>query len=665
VAVSASSGRGKGPVVAALVVLLLAGAGAAYLLVPDVKTLVDKPLAAAGSGSKPQTPAETGPLPPAVAAVLPRWQLVFVDNQEGDSQQLLEKGQALLAKDQRFAYAQAAEFFQRALLLDPQSDAAIGGYVQALALGRGSMMDDSSFQEARSLIEAAEQRSPGSSDLRVAHANLLLARPDDTQNLDQARKLAEGILTDTKEGTGAQKAEANLIMGRLYMKSSRELATEHFESALAISSDLERVHYYRALLDETSGDYSAAIGRLQKRLEQDPEHWETRSTLVRIYLEVGESQLARQLYESRLKTAPGDFQTQLAMAVMRYQAEGALPAALNALRGMLRNRDKYDQRQVAELLLHLAITERLSNNLEASAKASREALQLEKNNPPVHLQLFFVSLARKDAAEAASHLAALKGHLGDAALEKLLEGRLRLLERKPAEAMTIFMEAAQRDPRHTDALLLAGVAAAQDGRREEAFRVFAQVLLADPYRLAPRPVITPFYLRPGELILGLEGSIAGIARGADDLLPYLYEGLLRYYQGDASDAEKMFKKVADVDNTNAAAYCYRTLLALGRKDMKDARAHAARAVEGGRQVALAHYVQGLVQADSKQVEAARKSLREAVTLAPKLYAAEVKLGELEAPMSPGPVRERLVRLLGIDPSYLPAKRVLYLIDTRG
>ncbi|EPX63229.1 hypothetical protein D187_005634 [Cystobacter fuscus DSM 2262] len=673
VAVSASSGRSKGPLVAAVVVLLLAGAGAAaYFLSPDVKTLVEKPLAAAGSGSgsapKKQDPSE--PLPPAVAAVLPRWQLLFVDSdsKEGDSQRLLEEGQALLAKDQRFAYAQAAELFQRALLADPRSDAAIGGYVQALALGRGSLMDDTSFQEARSLIEAAEQRDPGNADLRVAHANLLLAHPEDSGNLEQARKIAEDVLADTKEGTGVQKAEAHLVMGRTFMASSRELAIEHFESALAISSELERVHYYRALLDESSGDYSAAIGRLQKRLEQDPEHWETISTLVRIYLEVGEPQLARQLYETRLKAAPNDFQTLLASAVMRYQAEGSLQAALKALRGMLDNRDKYDQRQVAELLLHLSITERLANNLDASAKAGREALQLEKNNPAVHLQLFFVSLARKDAAEATSHLAILKGHLGEPALEKILEGRLRLLERKPAEAMTLFTEAAKLDPRHTDALLLAGVAAAQDGRREEAFRVLAQALLGDPHRVAPRPVLTPFYQRPGELIQGLDGSIAGIARGDDDLLPFLYEGLLRYHQGEGAAAEKMFKKVSDVDASNAQASSFRALLAMARRDRKsadDAKGHAARAVAGGRQVALAHYVQGLVLINSKQVEPARKSLREAVALAPKLYAAEVKLGELEAPSSPGPVRERLVRLLGIDPSYLPAKRVLYLIDKRG
>ncbi|ATB26861.1 tetratricopeptide repeat protein [Melittangium boletus] len=665
VAVSASSGRSKGPLVAVLVLLLLAGAGgAAYFFVPEVRALVGQPAGSGAGASGGGGASASAALPPAIEAVLPRWQLMFVDAQEGDSKQLIEQGQTLLAKDQRFAYLQAAESFQRAVLLDPRSDVAIGGYVQAISLGSGSFMDDATFQEARMLIEAAEGRAQRAPDLLVAHANLLLARSGDEQNLDQARKLAEEVL-NAPAGSAAPKAEAHLLLGRTFLGSSRELATQHFESALAIAPDLQRVHYYRALADETSGDYSLAIGRLQKRLEQDPEHWETRTTLARIYMEVGEVPLARQLYEARLKSAPNDIQAQLALAVMRYQVEGGVPAALSSLRGLLRNRDKYDERDVAELLLHLSAAERLSNNLEASAKAGREALQLVKNNPPVHLQLLLVALARKDAAEASTHLATLKGHLGDLSLEKMLEGRIRLLERKPAEAIAPFTEAAKLDPRRTDALLLAGVAAAQEGRRDESFRYFAQAIQADPLRLTPRPVVTPFYLRNAEFLVGLEGAVAATSRGEDDLLPHLYEGLLRFHLGDASNAEKMFKKVAEVDATHAPSFALRALLAMGRKDMNSARTYAARAVDGGRQVAIAHLAQGLVLAESKQVEPAKRSLRDAIQLAPRLYAAEVKLDELEAASGSAPVKERLVRLLGLDPSYLPAKRVLYQLDKRG
>ncbi|MGZ3460176.1 MAG: tetratricopeptide repeat protein, partial [Archangium sp.] len=666
VAVSASGGKGRGALMAALgVVLLAGGGGAAYFFVPQVKSLVGKQEGGDQPSVSSNQPAAAATLPPAVEVVLPRWRLLFTDARGGDSKQLIEQGQTLLAKDQRLAYSQAAASFQRALLADPKSDAAIGGYVQALALGLGSRMDDPTFLEARSLIEAAEGRSHHRPELLVAHANLLLARSRDSGNVQQAQKLAEEVLANSKDGPAAQQAEAHLVLGRVFLTSSRELANQHFDSALAIASDLQRVHYYRALADETAGDYPLALERLQKRLEQDPEHWETRSTLARIYLEVGDVERARELYESRLKSSPGDFQAMLALAVMRYQVEGGLTGGLGALRGLLRNRDKYDEHEVSELLLHLAAAERSANNLEAAAKAARESLQLVKDNPAAQLQLFLVAVARKDAAAAAGHLATLKGHLEEPVVEKLLEGRLRLLEHKPAEAMTLFMEASQLDPRHTESLLLAGVAAAQDGHRDEAFRVLAQAMQADPLRLAPRPVVTTFYMRPGELLEGLEGFIAATAQGEGDILANLYEGLLRFHQGDAAAAEKLLKKVNELDASNAPASALRALIALGRKDLKAAKEHAARAVAGGRQVAIAHLAQGLVLAESKQPEPAKRSLRDALTLAPRLYAAEVKLAELEAPTSRDSVRERLVRLLGLDPSYLPARRVLYLLDKRG
>jgi len=664
---SASGGRGRGVLVGAVgLVLLLGGAGAAYFFVPQVKDAVGGNAGGSeqASGSSKQ-PASTSGLPAAVEAVLPRWQIMFVDAAGGDSQQLLSEGQALLAKDQRLAYSQAVELFQRALLLDPKSDAAIGGYVQALALGSGARMDDKSFQEARGLIEAAEQRANRGPDLLVAHANLLLARSGQPENVDQARKLAEEVLATAKDNAVAPKAEAHLILGRVFLTSSRELANQHFDSALAIASDFHRVHYYRALADETAGDYSLAIDRLQKRLEQDPDHWETRTTLARIFLEVGDVERARELYESRLKTTPGDVQAMLSLAVIRYQVEGLVPGALGALRGMLRNRDKYEDAEVAELLLHQATVERLSRNLEAATKSARESAELVKDNPAARLQLFLISVARKDSAAAAGHLTTLQGKLEDPVLEKLLEGRLRLLERKHAEAMERFMEASRMDPRRADALLLAGVAAAQDGRRDESFRMLAQAIQSDPLRLAPRPIVTPFFVRSADLLDGLEGSIVALSRGEDDLLAHLYEGLLRFHQGETSAAEKMFKLVNEVDDNNALASAYRTFLAMGRKDLKAAKAHAARAVVGGRQVAIAHLAQGLVlMGEPTQLEQAKKSLRDAVTLAPKLYSAEVRLGELELDSNRDSVRERLVRLLGIDPSYLPAKRVLYLLDKK-
>jgi tetratricopeptide (TPR) repeat protein len=639
-----------------VLVLLVGGGMAAFFFVPSVQALVS------GETPTPKEPVAAA-LPPAVEAILPRWQLLFVDL-SGDAVEHLKEGRALLAKDQRLSYEEAQEAFQRALLLNPRSDAAIAGYVQALSLGYGTSLQDETFEEALGLIQAAESRAGRRSDVLVAHANLLLTRPGQPEYVAQARQLADEALARAgAEDDAAQKAEAHLVLGRLLLGSSRELANQHFESALALAPDLKRVHYYRALANEAAGDYSQALAGLEKRIALDPEHWESLATMGRIFLEVGQPERARQLYETRLKSSPGDFQAQLALAVLRYQTEGQVAQGITALRTLLRSREKYEPPQVAEVLLHLSAAERVAGNLDAAGDSAREALKLVKEMPAAHFQLFFVALEKKDAAVAAGHLANVRGKLEDPVLEKLLEGRLRLLEGRYAEAQERFLETARQDPRRVDAVLMAGVAAALDKRRDDAFRVLAPMLQADPLRPPPRPVSTPFYMRVGELMRGFEGTLLGLASGSDDVLPRLYEALLRYSTGDLVSADRFFKSVNDVDETNAHAFSYRALIAVERKQLPAARPLAAKAVAAaGRRVAIAHLAQGVVLMQARQEEQAKRALREALTIAPSLLSAEVKLAEIEALEDPASARARLIKVVGLDPSFLHAKRILFILD---
>ena len=288
-------GLGRGGVIKKLLVAVLllgvAGGGGYYFLVlkPEAETIV-----------QPEVLPQPEPIPAAIKAVLPRWELKHLDL-TGTSIDRLEDGAKLLAKDQRSAYEEAEEYFQQALLIEPRSDAAIAGYVQAVALGRGTTVDKATFDEALSLIEAAEERAGRTPLLLLAHANLLLCRPNDAQLVEQARTLAEEALG---KGIDQEKAEAHLVLGRAYLQTSRGLANQHFDDALTLNPTLQRVEYHRALANEAAGSYSLAIAALKARLEKDPEHWDSLSTLARIYLEVGEVEQARKLYEARAKAQP-------------------------------------------------------------------------------------------------------------------------------------------------------------------------------------------------------------------------------------------------------------------------------------------------------------------------------------------------------------------------
>lgn len=648
---SAASGRsrgGKGGLVAGLVGLVVVGGGAGgYFLYQEHQ----------GEARRNAGPPPAPAIPDAVQAVLPRWKLKFLEI-PGTSAERLAEGQQQLARDERFAYSEAEESFQQALLLDPTSDTAIAGYVQALALGRGARIDEATFQEARALLTAAESRSGRTASLLLAHANLLLARSGQPE---QARPLAEELLARA-ELPDAKKAEAHLVLGRTWLSSSRELARSHFDSAQKLSPDIKRLHYYRALAHASGGEYSAALDTLRKRLESHPKDWDSLALTARLYQEVGEPAEARKLYEARVKDEPSELRALLPLAMLRYQTEGNAPAAARDLRALLKNRARYDAPEVAEVLVHLAAAERTAGNAEAAVKAAEEALQLVADLPEARLQLFLAALGRRDAALARAQLPGFRGQLEDAALEKVLEGRLLLLEKKPLEALDAFQAAVKLDARRLDAQLLAGVAAASAKRREDAFRVLHQALQSDPLRLEPRQVMSAYWLRPRETVEGVEGIIVALAEGPDDPSPLLYEGLLRFHQHQFDAAERHLRGVLEVDANHAGALAYRSLIALERRAVADARRLGERAAAAGRQQPVPHLALGLALAEARQAEPAKRSLRDALALAPALLSAQARLAQLESPQGKDAARDILVKVVGLDPAYLPAKRMLYLLE---
>jgi cellulose synthase operon protein C len=637
--------------VAAAVVVLAGGGGAAWFFLRG----------ASGEESGQKAPAER-PLPPSVQAAVERWQRLY-PNLQGEAAPLLTEGRSLLGQETHEAYLKAVETFQRALVLNPRSGTAMAGYVQALALAHGNRLEESAYQEALELVEASKSRKEIQLGLLLAHANLLLTRPLGAGHSEQVKQLAEQVVA---QGSPPEQAEANLVLGRLYLHSSSELASEHLEKALALEQKLARVYHYRALALESGGDYAGALASLRKRLEVDERNPDSLEALARILAELGEVPQARKVYEERTQGKEVRLEFQLPLAALRYQAEGGKASeVLSLLRGLSRGRERYAPGEAAEVLLHLATAERLGGNAQAAAKAAREALELRKDMPEAALQLFLVHLAQKDEAEAARQLEALRGRLESPALEKVLEGRLRLLEGKPEQALELFQEAVKLDDRRVDAQLLAGVAAAQAGRRDEAFRLLYQATQADPLRVAPRgPVLSRFYMRPGETLQGVEGALVRLSKSREDVVPLLYEGVLNYHQGDLAVAEKLLRKVNEEDLNNAPSLAYRALVALQRRDMNQARSLSEKAVAAGRRMALPWLVRGLVLAEeAKQGEQAQKALREALTLAPALLSAEVKLAELEArAKNMESARSRLRKVLGLDPSYQPAKRALYQLN---
>jgi tetratricopeptide (TPR) repeat protein len=606
-------------------------------------------------------PAEE-PLPAAIQAVLPRWRLEFMDL-SGSAAALVEQGGRQLSEDRPLSYREAEESFQRALLLDPQSDAAIAGFGQALALGRGASLDEETRREAVQLVQAARARGGETMMELVAEANLLLSRSPSREELETARQLAERAVT---AAIAEEKGQAHLALGRSYLETSGQLAIHNFTLALQSPLPPRRAYYYRGLAHASIGEFRAAIADLERRLELDPGQSEVLGALASIYEEVGEPGLARQVYLRAQKAHPEDVRIPVQLAVLTYQAEARPKDAATALRVIISDAERMEQEVVLDACVHLAAAERAVGQLEAAAAAGARALQVDQDDPAAHLQLLLVALDRQRPDEAATHLPFIEGRLEDRALEQMVAGRVAMAQGRHQDAYRQFWSASEADPRRVDALLAAGVAAARAGQKDQALQALFKAVHGDPTRVAPRRPVTRFFLRDGETLDGLEGVVPQLSAGEGDVMPYVYEGIIRYHQRASAEADRLFARVLSEDSKNSIALAFRALAALQRGEKSLAITYGQRAGLLGKQVPVARYAEAMALLARGATEEAKKVFREVQDLHPSFVAAEVRLAELEArnPRELKSARARLVRALGLDPSYAPAKRALYELERR-
>lgn len=583
--------------------------------------------------------------------VIRKWRLRY-PQLEGESRAHLAAGEQKLGLDTTPGYEGAEDEFRKALVLEPGSDRALAGYVQALALGRGGRLEEASYREALGMIAAAERRSGADPRVLVAHANLLLSRPD--AHASDARALAE-LATHSAEPE--VQALALVAIGQSHLATNELWAAEAFEKALKIDPRLRRGYLFRAKALRAAGHYRDAVETFERRLALSPDQSEGARDLGALYIEIGELERARSSFRRAIEAAPAAVPPRLALAMLSYQHEGRPDEAIAAL-GELAGLDKHSEPEVVEALGHLAAARRLKGELDAAAESAKAALAIA-DDPNAHLQLLLGALERKRPAEAKAHLPGVVGRLGDAGLEQLLSGRALLLGGDSAGALEAFVKAVELDPRRTDALLLAGAAAAR-GRSEKAYEyVLQRALRGDPTRPAPRRVLDRFYLRPSDALAGAAGAFWKLSKGRDDPNPPLCEALVQWHLGNLPAADRLFQKVLKIDPVNGAALAFRALAAQRRNELRAALALARKAVAAERELALTHYALGKTLLASGKIEEAKRAFREAQIREPGLLAVKAELGAIELSNDPNEGRKLLLAVLGRDPTYLEAMRALY------
>jgi tetratricopeptide (TPR) repeat protein len=620
---------------------------------------------------KKRAPAETR-LPDGLEARLASWKQPA---QPVRVAELVASAQADVAKDTEASYLAAEHSLETALVQDPRNADALGLWMVAIARGRGDQLPSPELEALVRLGESALERMGRQPGLQVGMASLLLARGT-PQDIARARVLGQAAVDASRPPSPALPGasspaeaiiapqpiwgtQARLVLAEAYAASSAGLALSLLQEAQDRDPAQRRVFNVRATAHEAGGSPRAASQDLQARLAVDPDEPRTARALARLFGQVGETAQARKIYE-RLQANPAtqDGPAVIDMASLRAGAERAPADAVKLLthalqRGRLNGADRLRAQ------LALARVARAAADLPTAAQAVTAALAISADDVQAHLQGLLVDLDRGAPEQAAAHLSPILDRLGDPALAALVEGRVRAAQQRWQAAAEAFDRAASADGRRTDARLWAGAAWAMTGARDRAMQSVDPALSADPYRDGPG--VPP--LLPGDGLKGAAERLVLLSKDDRDAQPLLAEAVLRVHQGDAAGAEAVIDRILKAGGSQVLVLGWKSILLGARGDTAGAVARAQEAVaSGGKTSGFARYALGSALAATGDLEGAQRALREAQTLSPGLLAAQVRLAELEA--RSGAIvsaRERLQRVIVLDPEYASAWRALYLL----
>jgi cellulose synthase operon protein C len=643
-----SAFRSWGALVALVAVLLLGGAAMFWLHARGGKPLTPTSL------RKPRSPDTSAPLAPGLSERLTAWRAANPGERPRAAAALLD-AQREMALDQPAAYASAERRLQAALVDAPRDPELLGTWLGAVALGRGATLDANEYRALVELGEALVLSSGRAPTVLVGLAELLLAG---VGGKERARTLAQESLASD----GPHAVRARLVLAQAFVGTSGDLALAELQRAEQLDSSQRRIPVLRAAAHAVNGDPREALAALQARLALEPDHAASLFAMGGLLVDVGESEQARRLFE-RLQA---DSRTQdgpalLALAALEAQVLGRPKEAMQLLRGALKRERLTPPARVRANVL-LAEAARTTGDADGAAAAARTALTLEVADPSAHLVLLLLALDKGDGTAAAEQLSSVVGHLGDAGLEGLAEGRVRMAQGQPGAAAEAFGRTVKLDPRRTDALLWEAAAQASVPDRAQALAVATAATEADPTRAGPWVPLTTVAPRPEEWLHGAEGRLARLSQSDGDASPLLDEAILRFHRRDFSGAEALLARVLRVDASQPLALAWRALVLLERGDVKGAAAAATAAQQLGRALPLVNYAAGVSALATGDLDGARRLLRDALQAAPTLLAAHVKLAEVEVRAGAvSAAREGLRRVVQIDPSYAAAKRALYLL----
>ncbi len=606
--------------------------------------------------------------PPLVVAQVPlsdsgkrlkeQWRLRYaslVGQSRAKAAPLVEVGEKALALDSTAGYREARTAFEQALVLDGEDVHALSGWVLSLAFDPAAAQDTQTLDAALSMLAVAE-RQTGSPRLYAAHANLMVLRGDNAN--DVIAVADNGKLSNEKP----VQALSLLAISQAHLSRNAQTAETVIEAAIAADATLKHAQLVHAKILVIRGRFGPATALLEKRLEADASSWETVETLASLLAEVLETEKAKLLLEKHAAAFPKALAPVALLSALNFVRDGNAEASAQRIAKSLSAADAAGAGvDSAEALIRQAIFSRIAGDFDGAATAAASALKVAPESAPARFAHLMAMIRKGVTSQARLDVDALSGKWPTPALGALAEGRVALMEGRLEEALKAFETAASNDSLRADAILLSGAVNARLKRDGKAWEwCLRKAAMAEP-TVPSQGVLSLWLVTPQEMLEPARGAFSGLGNAKmNDPNVHFCEGLTAYFSNDGGQAEVLFARALGPDPKNPDALSFRALTALRRGDVNAASRFSQQAVESGRTVGLAHVALAATKMKSGKADDAQSEATLALKYAPHLLLAKTVSGEAQAKLKkPDEARKLLLGVLLTSPNYQEAKRVLY------
>ncbi len=513
----------------------------------------------------------------------------------------------------------------------------------------------------------------------LADAQAYHAKGDDKSAVIQ---LKNALQKDANNG------DARYLLGTIYSDTGNLAAAEdELHKALSNAKDREKVQNALGQIYVQRGEFQKIIDEM--KVDPALKGNELAALLVLrgdAYLGLNKLDDAGKSYADALKAVPNFADAVLGQARMAA-ASNKFDETMKLIDQVIAGKPDYIKAWImkGDML-------RMKADPEGAAKAYGEALKIDGNNIPAHVNLASIALDENKLDQAQKEIDALAKIQPNNLMGKYLHAMLQFREKKFATAKDDLEQVLKSAPDHMQSLLLMGAVSLELGSLEVAQKdlgrfvgafpnnAYARKLLAQTFLKMKQPddalktldpllngknadmqayaIASDAYIQEGQYGKAVQYLEKVAASNPKDAQLRMQLGLARLAGGQTDQAIADLEAAAKLDPSKLQAENALALTYIGRKDYDRALSTIQLMLKKDPKNPATLNLQGAAYVGKNDVASARKSFEAAMAASPGYVPAAINLGQLDMKDNPDAARKLFEGVLNTDKKNVQA--MLYL-----